>query len=100
MGLGNLRFAVLGLVAVRPNGVHGYQLKNELDAVCGGFWAVNYGSVYRVLDILDEAGDLTGSTEATAEGTALVMDGVEMRVKADLAWLDHVSRWITTRTQT
>ncbi len=178
MSHGNLRYVVLGLVGAREDGVHGYHLKRELEAVCGDFWQVNYGSVYRILDLLDkenavevfsdvvgrrpsrkvyritEKGRQTlddwlvaplaenpkplrdelamrllflsrGNVDAVceqlkqqrslyigklsritrwrktlertgidAEVVRLVMDAAEMRVRADLSWLDHVARWI------
>jgi DNA-binding PadR family transcriptional regulator len=178
MSFGNLQFAVLGLIARRPDGVHGYQLKKELESICDDFWEVNYGRLYRVLDVLDETGDLnlvecfqtgrpnrkvyritergqqtlddwllqpvsdeprplrdelslkllfldTSDIEAINKqikqqrsiyltrlakivrrrkrlekaglGTkvmSLVMDGAEMRVQADLAWLEHMERKI------
>jgi DNA-binding PadR family transcriptional regulator len=178
MSFGNLQFAVLGLVARRPEGVHGYQLKKDLDSLCDDFWEINYGRLYRVLDLLDHAGQLvleeylqhgrpnrkvyriTESGKQTLDdwllqpvvtdprplrdelslkllfidtsdidamnkqikqqrsiyltrlarivrrrkrlekaglGTkviSLIMDGAEMRVHADLAWLDHLERKI------
>jgi len=57
---GNLSFTVLGLVARRVEGLHGYGLKTEFDALINDFWQVNYGSVYRCLDVLERAGDLSG----------------------------------------
>ena len=60
---GNLRYAVLGLVGIREDGVHGYQLKGELEALCNDFWQLNYGRLYRILDVLDKAGDLQVHTE-------------------------------------
>jgi DNA-binding PadR family transcriptional regulator len=55
----NLQFAVLGLVAARPEGVHGYQLKSDVEALFDDFWQVNYGRLYRILDLLDRSGDLS-----------------------------------------
>jgi DNA-binding PadR family transcriptional regulator len=177
-GSGNLRFAVLGLVGGRTDGMHGYQLKAEFDVLCDEFWELNYGMVYRALDELEREGQLIGAThvqegrpnrrvyritehgrqtlddwllqpisdrprplrdeislkllflgkrdtDAIAEMvkrqrsiyltrlarvskrrlrlekagydmkvTALVIDGAEMRVRADLAWLEHVERTV------
>ena len=45
-------------VALREDGSHGYRLKQELESLCDDFWEVNYGRLYRVLDVLDSAGDL------------------------------------------
>ncbi len=59
----NLRYAVLGLVRVRREGVHGYRLKSEIEAICDEFWELNYGRLYRVLDLLDAAGDLAVEIE-------------------------------------
>ena len=58
MGKENLRYAVLGLVGARRSGVHGYQLKGELEALCNDFWQVNFGRLYRQLDLLDQSGDV------------------------------------------
>ncbi len=171
---GNLNFALLGLVAARTSGVHGYQLKTEFEALCEDFWQLNYGRLYRALDNLETSGELVGEQQVqigrpnrkvyriTTKGeqslddwllqplsdeprplrdelslrllflrhrdplkvqrlvreqraiymsrlarvarrrrkldgidfeatvTRLVMDGLEMRVKADLSWLEHV----------
>lgn len=171
---GNLNFALLGLVAARSSGVHGYQLKTEFEALCEDFWQLNYGRLYRALDNLETSGELVGEQQVqigrpnrkvyriTSKGeqslddwllqplsdeprplrdelslrllflrhrdplkvqrlvheqraiymsrlarvarrrrklddidfeatvTRLVMDGLEMRVRADLSWLEHV----------
>ncbi len=171
---GNLNFALLGLVAARSSGVHGYQLKTEFEALCEDFWQLKYGRLYRALDNLETSGELVGEQQVqigrpnrkvyriTSKGeqslddwllqplsdeprplrdelslrllflrhrdplkvqrlireqraiymsrlarvarrrrklddidfeatvTRLVMDGLEMRVKADLSWLEHV----------
>ena len=56
MASGNLRYAVLGLVASKADGVHGYQLKGECEAIADEFWALNYGRLYRILDELEGMG--------------------------------------------
>ncbi|MBI5506551.1 MAG: helix-turn-helix transcriptional regulator [Deltaproteobacteria bacterium] len=56
---GNLRFAVLALVRDRPEGKHGYRLKPECEALTDEFWQLNYGRLYRVLDVLERSGELT-----------------------------------------
>jgi DNA-binding PadR family transcriptional regulator len=175
---GNLSYAVLGLVALRNEGAHGYRLKQELESLCDDFWEINYGRLYRILDQLDQAGDLDSRDQVqrgkpsrkvyriTERGrqtlddwllqpvsddprplrdelslkllfvdsadidaiarlikqqrgiyvtrlarivrrrkrldkaglgtrvTSLILDGAEMRVHADLAWLDHIERKI------
>jgi PadR family transcriptional regulator, regulatory protein AphA len=42
-------YAVLGMIAGRPDGIHGYQIKSELD---GELWALKHGQVYRLLERL------------------------------------------------
>ncbi|RMD84251.1 MAG: PadR family transcriptional regulator [Candidatus Dadabacteria bacterium] len=178
MRSGNLRYAVLALIAARSEGVHGYRLKRDFQALHDDFWELNYGRLYRLLDQLERAGELDVVREVqdgrpnrkvyriTAKGeqtlddwlmqpvsedpkplrdelslkllfiderntdamfelirqqrsiylkklarigrrrrrlekagvnmklVSLVLDGAEMRVEADLAWLDHLERRI------
>jgi len=63
MRAGNLKYAVLGLVASRPEGVHGYKLKADFESLSDDFWQVNYGRLYRILDQLERDGDLAASEE-------------------------------------
>ncbi len=58
MGKGNLEYAVLGFVSSSSDGMHGYRLKSEFEALCGDFWGLNYGKMYRVLDDLERCGQL------------------------------------------
>ncbi|HYC56918.1 MAG TPA: PadR family transcriptional regulator [Candidatus Binatia bacterium] len=176
MSAGNLRYAVLGLVSTKADGVHGYKLKGECESIADEFWSLNYGRLYRILDILERAGELTVADEiqhgrpnrkvyritekgrqnlddwllqpvedgatplrdelvlkllflgtgdidrvyplivqqrriyltrlahitrrrrrleksgADSNATAIIMDGAEMRVRADLGWLDMIER--------
>lgn len=55
---GNLQYALLGLLACRAEGAHGYQLKRELEALCEDAWSVSYGRVYHTLQTLEEHGFL------------------------------------------
>src|SRR6185295_13084839 len=61
---GNFTFAVLGLVSTREGGVHGYQLRNEVRALCDDFWQVNFGKIYSSLDTLERSGDICCAQEA------------------------------------
>jgi DNA-binding PadR family transcriptional regulator len=47
-----VRFAILGVVAHHPDGVHGYALKRQCDRILGHFWQLNFPEVYRVLNRL------------------------------------------------
>jgi PadR family transcriptional regulator AphA len=49
-----LRHAVLGIVSRRREGIHGYAAKQDCDRMLGGFWRLNFGEVYRILDRLVE----------------------------------------------
>ncbi|MFN2428155.1 MAG: PadR family transcriptional regulator [Candidatus Binatia bacterium] len=63
MASGNLQYAVLGLIASKTDGVHGYQLKGECEAIADEFWALNYGRLYRILDELESTGALSVADE-------------------------------------
>ncbi len=173
---GNVQFAVLGLIASKPEGIHGYALKGECEAISDAFWSLNYGKLYRILDLLESSGELdvadqiqqgrpnrkvyritergrrtlddwllsplTGEAQPLRDelvlkllflgagqvnkvcelikqqrgiyltrlarisrrrrrlakagvdmkASELVLDGAEMRVRADISWLDHVER--------
>jgi DNA-binding PadR family transcriptional regulator len=67
MAKNNLKFGVLGLVAGRSEGIHGYRLKADFDVLCDDFWELNYGKIYRTLDELEQCGALTVE--------ALIQDG-------------------------
>ena len=58
-----VQYAILGLIAARADGRHGYQLKVEFDALYGDFWSLNYGQLYRTLDRLERAGLIEGTEQ-------------------------------------
>jgi DNA-binding PadR family transcriptional regulator len=58
-----VQYALLGLIAARTRGAHGYQLKGEFDSLYADFWSLNYGQLYRTLDRLERAGMIEGSEE-------------------------------------
>jgi DNA-binding PadR family transcriptional regulator len=57
---GDLRFALLGLLAEQPR--HGYDLIKELERRFGGFYRPSPGSVYPTLQLLEDEGHLTSAT--------------------------------------
>lgn len=63
MASGNLRYAVLGLIASKTQGVHGYQLKGECEAIADECGALNYGRLYRILEELENSGALSMADE-------------------------------------
>jgi DNA-binding PadR family transcriptional regulator len=70
MKTGSFHFAVLGLVSTRERGVHGYQLRNEVRALCDDFWQVNFGKIYGALDALEKSGDVQCQGEVQANRPA------------------------------
>ena len=54
MGRGDVRAAVLALLAERP--MHGYQIIQEIDERSGGSWKPSPGSVYPTLQLLTDEG--------------------------------------------
>jgi DNA-binding PadR family transcriptional regulator len=58
-----MAYAVLGIAACKPDGIHGYALQNEVEAIAEEFWGINFGRVYRALDRLAAAGDLAAERE-------------------------------------
>lgn len=47
-----LRYALLGIVSNSPRGIHGYALRRRCERALGGFWQLNFGEIYRILDRL------------------------------------------------
>src|SRR4051812_26374574 len=58
-GRGNVRAAVLALLAEEPR--HGYSIMNELGERSGGLWRPSPGSVYPVLQQLQDEGLITST---------------------------------------
>jgi DNA-binding PadR family transcriptional regulator len=56
-----VQYALLGIIASRGDGTHGYQLKTDFEWLYGGFWSLNYGQLYRTLDRLERGGFIEGS---------------------------------------
>ena len=54
MGRGDVRAAVLALLAERP--MHGYQIIHEIEERSGGSWKPSPGSVYPTLQLLADEG--------------------------------------------
>ena len=55
----NVKYALLGLISARPDGIHGYGLREEVQALSGrDFWEINFGSLYRILDLMAQSGEI------------------------------------------
>ena len=57
MGRGDVRAAVLALLAEKP--MHGYQIIQEIEERSGGAWKPSPGSVYPTLQLLTDEGLIT-----------------------------------------
>ena len=57
MGRGDVRAAVLALLAEKP--MHGYQIIREIEERSGGSWKPSAGSVYPTLQLLTDEGLIT-----------------------------------------
>ncbi len=84
MGRGDVRAAVLALLAEKP--MHGYQIIHEIEERTHGGWKPSPGSVYPTLQLLADEGLIT-STEAGGRKTyALTDTGREAAEGAGAPW--------------
>ncbi|MGH7480561.1 MAG: helix-turn-helix transcriptional regulator [Longimicrobiales bacterium] len=51
---GDLKYMILGLLEEKP--MHGYEVMQRLEQESGGFWTASPGSVYPVLQMLEDQG--------------------------------------------
>ncbi|WP_347346597.1 PadR family transcriptional regulator [Microbacterium sp.] len=89
MGRGDVRTAVLALLAERP--MHGYQIIQEIEERSGGSWKPSPGSVYPTLQLLTDEG-LVDAEESNGRKTYSLTD--EGRQVADAA-ADRSAPWET-----
>jgi len=61
-----IELPILGLLKERP--MHGYDLKQRLDAILGFAWHPSYGSLYPMLRKLEERGLITKSSVSKGLG--------------------------------
>ncbi|TFB98133.1 PadR family transcriptional regulator [Cryobacterium sp. HLT2-28] len=80
MGRGDVRAAVLALLAEKP--MHGYQIIHEIEERSGGAWKPSPGSVYPTLQLLADEG-IIGAEESNGRKTYSLTD--EGRRLADAA---------------
>ncbi|MCR2791881.1 PadR family transcriptional regulator [Microbacterium sp. zg.Y625] len=78
MGRGDVRVAVLTLLAERP--MHGYQIIQEIEDRSGGSWKPSAGSVYPTLQLLADEGLITAEEANGRKTYALTEAG---RIEAD-----------------
>ena len=89
MGRGDVRAAVLALLAEKP--MHGYQIIHEIEERSGGAWKPSPGSVYPTLQLLADEG-LIDAEEADGRKTySLTAEG---KLVADAA-ADRSAPWMS-----
>jgi DNA-binding PadR family transcriptional regulator len=64
----SVKFAILGLVASNPNGVHGYAVRQQCLRVLGHLWQLTLQEVYRVLGRLADDGWIEASVRDPIAG--------------------------------
>ncbi len=73
MGRGDVRAAVLALLAEKP--MHGYQIIHEIEERSGGAWKPSPGSVYPTLQLLADEGFISAKETAGRKTYSLTDDG-------------------------
>lgn len=85
MGRGDVRAAVLGLLAEQP--MHGYQIIREIEKRSGGSWKPSAGSVYPTLQLLVDEGLLTAEESDGRKTYSLTEAGLaESEESGDAPW--------------
>lgn len=87
MGRGDVRAAVLALLAEKP--MHGYQIIHEIDDRSGGAWKPSPGSVYPTLQLLSDEGLILAEESNGRKTYTLTEEG---REEADAA-ADRAAPW-------
>ena len=93
MGRGDVRTAVLALLAEKP--MHGYQIIQQIEERSGGSWKPSPGSVYPTLQLLADEG-LIKAEESNGRKTYSLTD--EGREVADAA-AEKSAPWEASRTR-
>ena len=73
MGKGDVRSAVLALLAEKP--MHGYQIIREIEDRSGGSWKPSPGSVYPTLQLLTDEGLISASESDGRKTYSLTEEG-------------------------
>ena len=90
MGRGDVRAAVLALLAEKP--MHGYQIINEIAERSGGTWKPSAGSVYPTLQLLADEGLITAE-EADGRKTYSLTEAGRAEAEASA---DRPAPWQTS----
>jgi DNA-binding PadR family transcriptional regulator len=89
MGRGDVRAAVLALLAEKP--MHGYQIIHEIEERSGGAWKPSPGSVYPTLQLLADEGFVVAAESNGRKTYSLTPEG---QVLADAA-AEESAPWMT-----
>ncbi len=73
MGRGDVRTAVLALLAEKP--MHGYQIIHEIEERSGGVWKPSPGSVYPTLQLLADEGLISAKESGGRKTYSLTDEG-------------------------
>jgi DNA-binding PadR family transcriptional regulator len=90
MGRGDVRAAVLALLAEKP--MHGYQIISEIAERSGGAWKPSAGSVYPTLQLLADEGLITAE-EADGRKTYSLTEAGRAEAEASA---DRAAPWQTS----
>ena len=93
MGRGDVRAAVLSLLAEKP--MHGYQNIHEIEERSGGAWKPSPGSVYPTLQLLADEGFISAEESNGRKTYSLTEEG---RAVADAA-AEHPAPWEAQNTR-
>ena len=81
MGRGDVRAAVLALLAEKP--MHGYQIIQEIEERSGGAWKPSPGSVYPTLQLLTDEGLVSAEESGGRKTYSLTDEGTKQAAAAD-----------------
>jgi DNA-binding PadR family transcriptional regulator len=93
MGKGDVRTAVLALLAEKP--MHGYQIIQQIEERSGGSWKPSPGSVYPTLQLLADEGLIKAEEEGGRKTYSLTPEGREVADAAaekSAPWMGSSSR--------
>jgi DNA-binding transcriptional ArsR family regulator len=81
MGRGDVRAAVLALLAEKP--MHGYQIIQEIEERSAGAWKPSPGSVYPTLQLLTDEGLVSAEESGGRKTYSLTEEGKKQAAAAD-----------------
>jgi DNA-binding PadR family transcriptional regulator len=93
MGRGDVRAAVLALLAEKP--MHGYQIIHEIEERSGGVWKPSPGSVYPTLQLLADEGLISAEEAGGRKTYSLTEEGT----KQAAATADQSAPWVAQNSE-